>query len=194
MGTSSYKRPYIAAITILSLIYLQEQGINDYAELKEKATAASNRFNDLTDRIKELDAGLTANAELQKQIVIYSKTRKTYVDYRKAGHSKKFKAQHEADIILHQAAKKYFNDLGYGRNNRLPAVAVLRSEYAVMLEEKKQCHRDYRKAKSDLGMYLSGISRAKVHTPLQENWAKKDINQCVRKNGVGLLLFRYLKM
>jgi len=133
-----------------TLIYLQEQGLDDYALLKEKTTEASARFNNLSDRVKELDAGLAANADLQKQIVTYTKTRKTYVEYRKAGYSKKFKALHEADIILHQAAKKFFDDLGYDRDNRLPTVASLRVDYAAMLEEKKQAYREYRQAKSDM--------------------------------------------
>ena len=36
-----------------------------------------------------------------------AKTRAVYVEYRKAGYSKKFRAEHEADILIHQAAKKY---------------------------------------------------------------------------------------
>ena len=45
-------------------------------------------------------------AELQKQIVNYAKTRAVYVEYRKAGYSKKFRTAHEAEILLHQAAQK----------------------------------------------------------------------------------------
>ena len=133
-----------------TLIYLQEQGLDDYNVLKEKSSSASARFNELSDRIKTLDAALAANAELQKHIVTYSKTRKTYVEYRKAGYSKNFKAEHEADIILHQAAKKFFDDLGYGKDKKLPTIASLRAEYAPMLEEKKQAHREYRQAKSEM--------------------------------------------
>ena len=130
-----------------TLIYLQEHGLDDYAALKEKSSAASARFNAISDKIKELDMKLNDNAELQKQIVTYSKTRATYVEYRKAGYSKKFKALHEADIILHQAAKKYFDGLGL---KKLPTVAYLRAEYAETLEEKKKAYREYREAKSEM--------------------------------------------
>jgi hypothetical protein len=51
--------------------------------------AATEKFNGLLDRIKHLDARLAANASLQKHIVTYAKTRQTYVDYRRAGYSKK---------------------------------------------------------------------------------------------------------
>jgi len=133
-----------------TLIYLQENGLDDYAVLNEKASAASARFNDSSDRLKELDAGLSANATLQKHIVNYSKTRKTYVEYRKAGYSKKFRALHEADIILHQASKKAFDELGYGREKKIPTVASLRAEYTPMLDEKKKAYREYQQAKAEM--------------------------------------------
>ena len=143
-----------------TLIYLQEQGLDDYSVLRDKSSAASARFNTLSDRIKELDAALAANAELQKQIVTYSKTRNTYAEYRKAGYSKKFRAEHEADIILHQAAKKFFDDRGYGKGKKLPTIASLRAEYAATLEEKKQLHREYRQAKNESRALLT--ARANV--------------------------------
>jgi len=135
-----------------TLIYLQERGLDDYAVLKEKTAAASARFNELSGKIKQLEAGLSANAELQKQIVTYSKTRQTYIEYRKAGYSKKFKAQHETDILLHQTAKKYFDSLGL---ERLPAIATLRAEYAPMLEEKKQAYTEYRRVKAEMRELLT---------------------------------------
>ena len=97
--------------------------------------------------MKDLDAKLTANAALQKHIVDYSKTRQTYIDYRKAGYSKKFKAEHEADILLHQAAKKAFDELGL---TKIPSVKSLRTEYASLLEEKKKARLEYTQARSDM--------------------------------------------
>ena len=135
-----------------TLIYLQENGLDDYAVLRDKTAAATARFNELSGRIKELEAGLSANAELQKQIVNYSKTRQTYIEYRKAGYSKKFKALHEADIILHQAAKKYFDGLGL---KKLPTVKALREEYAPMLEEKKKAYREYKQAQAEMRELIS---------------------------------------
>jgi hypothetical protein len=133
-----------------TLIYLQENGLDDYAVLKEKAAAATERFNDMSSRLKELDSTLTANAALQKQIATYSKTRQTYVEYRKAGYSKKFKELHEADILLHQAAKQAFDELGYGKDKKLPTVASLRTEYAPLLEEKKKIYSEYRSARDEM--------------------------------------------
>ena len=138
-----------------TLIYLQENGYDDYAVLKKKTAAATSRFNELSDRIKVLESGMEANAELQKQIATYSKTKATYVEYRKAGYSKKFKALHEADILLHQTAKKYFDSLGL---KKLPTIASLRTEYAPMLEEIKNARREYRQAKDEMRELLTAKS------------------------------------
>jgi hypothetical protein len=151
-GYERWAKLYNLKMMAQTLIYLQENGLDDYALLKEKTAAATARFNELSSRIKELEAGLSANAELQKQIVTYSKTRQTYIEYRKAGYSKKFKAQHEADIILHQTAKKYFDSLGL---KKLPTVATLRAEYAPMLEEKKKAYGEYRRTKSEMRELLT---------------------------------------
>ena len=135
-----------------TLIYLQENGLDDYNVLKQKAADASARFNDLSGRIKELEGTLAANAALQKHIVNYSKTRAVYVEYRKAGYSKKFKALHEADILLHQAAKKHFDSLGL---KKLPTVASLRADYAPALEEKKKAYREYQRSKAEMRELLT---------------------------------------
>lgn len=133
-----------------TLIYLQEHGDMDYEELAGKASEATARFNALTTRLKELETALNDNGSLQKHIVNYSKTRATYVEYRKAGYSKRFRETHEADILLHQAAKKAFDKLGFGKDKKLPAVASLRAAYSEQLEEKKKVYREYRQARDEM--------------------------------------------
>lgn len=46
-----------------------------------------------------------------------------------------FRAAHEREILLHQAAKKYFDGLGL---KKLPIVKRLQAGYAVLLAEKKR--------------------------------------------------------
>ena len=130
-----------------AVIYLKEHGDMSHEDLLEKAAAATARFNELSGQIKELELRMTANGELQKQIVNYAKTRAVYVEYRKAGYSKKFRAEHEADILLHQAAKKYFDSIGI---TKLPSVKSLREEYAGLLEQKRKAYAAYKQARSDM--------------------------------------------
>lgn len=133
-----------------TLIYLQEHGLDSYDALRENASAVTARFHDLSDKVKSLEAELRANVDLQKHIVNYSKTRETYVAWRKTGRSNAFRAEHEHDIILHEAAKQAFNDLGYGCDKKLPTVKMLRASYAPVLEEKKKANAEFCAAKAEM--------------------------------------------
>lgn len=50
----------------ITLIYLQERGLDDYETLMEKTAAASKRFNDTSDQLKAIDARLGEISTLQK--------------------------------------------------------------------------------------------------------------------------------
>lgn len=127
--------------------YLKEHGNMSYSDLEQKTSAAVSRFNELSDRIKSMEKQLSDNGELQKQIVNYSKTRTVYMEYRKAGYSKKFRAEHEADILIHQAAKKYFDSL---KVEKLPTVKMLREEYASILQEKRKAYAEYKQVRTEM--------------------------------------------
>ena len=130
-----------------AVIWLKEHGDMDYEGLQARAAETTDRFNGLSSQIKELESRMNANGELQKQIVSYAKTRAVYVEYRKAGCSKKFRAEHEADILIHQTAKKYFDGMGI---TKLPSVKALREEYAGLLEQKRKAYAEYKQARSDM--------------------------------------------
>ena len=91
-------------------------------------------------------------AVLRTHIINYSKTREVYVAYRKAGYSKNFLAEHEADILLHKAAKKAFDELGL---KKIPTVKSLQAEYAQLLEEKKQAYGEFRQARDEMRELLT---------------------------------------
>ena len=91
-------------------------------------------------------------AVLRTHIVNYAKTRETYVAYRKAGYSKKFRQEHEEEILLHQAAKEAFNELNV---KKLPTIKALNTEYAELLAEKKAAYADYRKAREEMKELLT---------------------------------------
>lgn len=130
-----------------AVIYLKEHGNMSYEDLQERTAAVTNRFNALSTQIKDLESQMTANGELQKQIVNYAKTRAVYIEYRKAGYSKKFRSEHEAEILLHQAAKKHFDSLGI---TKLPSVKSLREEYAGLLEQKRKAYAAYKQARAEM--------------------------------------------
>lgn len=71
----------------------------------------------------------------------------TYIAYRKAGYSKKFKQKHESDILVHQTAKKFFDELGL---EKLPTVKSLQKEYSDLLSRKKEIYPEYRKLRTEM--------------------------------------------
>ena len=130
-----------------AVIYLKEHGNMSYEDLQERTTAVTANFNALSAQIKDLESQMSANGELQKQIVNYAKTRAVYIEYRKAGYSKKFRSEHEAEILLHQAAKKHFDSVGI---TKLPSVKSLREEYAGLLEQKRKAYAAYKQARTEM--------------------------------------------
>ena len=132
--------------------YLTEHGLMDYADLSAKADAASARYHELSGKIKAAESRMAEIAVLRTQIINYVKTREVYAAYRKAGYSKKFRAEHESEILLHQAAKKTFDELGL---KKLPTVKSLQTEYAALLAEKKAAYADYRQAREEMRELLT---------------------------------------
>lgn len=63
------------------------------------------------------------------------------------GRAKKFRSAHEADILLHQVAKKYFDELGI---TKLPSVKGLREEYVALLEQKRKAYSAYKQTRDDM--------------------------------------------
>ena len=138
--------------TAQTLAYLNQHQLLDYQVLSEKTAAATGRYHQLGDKIKAAEKRMAEIAVLRTHIVNYAKTREVYVAYRKAGYSKKFRAEHEADILLHQAAKRAFDELNI---KKLPKMKDLQAEYAALLAEKKAAYTDYRKARDEMRELLA---------------------------------------
>ena len=130
-----------------TMIYLEENGLLDRHVLNEKAEAATTRHRELLKQIKDAEQKMTELKIMQQHIINYSKTRDVYVAYRKAGYSKKFLSEHESDIILHKAAKKFFDDQ---QLTKLPSVKSLQAEYAAAMKQKKAAYADYHKVRDEM--------------------------------------------
>jgi len=127
-----------------TLIFLQENGIDSYDDLKKKASSASGGFAVLNKKIRDVETRMNEITELQKFIGQYGKTREIYAAYKKSGWSQKYYDAHSADIILHRAAKNYFDKLGL---KKLPSINQLKQEWATLAAEKKSLYVGYKEAK-----------------------------------------------
>ena len=86
-------------------------------------------------------------------------------------YSKKFREEHEEEILLHQAAKNAFDEMGV---KKLPKVKELQTEYAKLLEEKKKTYAEYRRSREEMRELLT--AKANVDRVL-----KMEVEQDVEK-------------
>jgi len=127
-------------------LYMDEHGL-DYDQLSSRKEELSAKERELSARIDTAQKRLAEINVLKTHIVNYSKTKDIYVGYKKSGYSKKYLAEHEADIIIHKAAKKAFDELGV---KKLPTVKSLQVEFAELLTEKKEAYADLKKLRDEL--------------------------------------------
>jgi predicted nucleic acid-binding Zn-ribbon protein len=127
----------------------------EYAELEEKAAAATARLNELSAQIKAAEKRMTEIGNLKTHIINYSKTRDIYTAYRKAGYSKKFYEENASDILLHKAAKSAFDALP---GKKVPTIKVLQAEYTTLLAEKKRAYSGYSAARKEMQELLTSKS------------------------------------
>ena len=130
-----------------TLLFLQEQKISSADELRERATAATERYHAMGDSIKAAETRLAEIAVLKTHIINYAKTRPVYDAYRKSGYSKKFLEAHREEITLHKAAKAAIDEAGL---QKLPKVKELDAEFSELLTKKKAAYPDYRKARNEM--------------------------------------------
>lgn len=123
-----------------------------YAELAERSQEVTDQYHQLAGKIKKTEARMTEVAVLRTHILNYIKTRETYVEYRKAGYSKKFLAEHEGEVATHREAKKYFDQLGLAK---LPSVKSLQEEYGKLLAQKKSDYREYQQVRGEMKELLT---------------------------------------
>lgn len=87
---------------------------------------------------------------ITKNITTYQKTKPAYDAYRKAKDRGSYRATHERDIILHEAAVKAIKGAGI---SKLPDIAALQTEYAKLQERKEALYADYGKLKKQIKEY-----------------------------------------
>ena len=129
-----------------AVAYLQEHGLTSYADLEALNDELTHKSNTLRKEVRLLDDAIQENAITQKQIQKYAQTRKVYDGYIRAGYSKKYLEEHEKDILIHKAAKKYFDDKGM---DIIPKTKDLKAEHIALVKKRTAINSQYRKAKAE---------------------------------------------
>lgn len=127
-----------------ALQFLQENNLTDYTELEASTEAAVDRFHKLAGELRETEAALSKTSELMGAVVDYAKTRPVFDGYKAARYSKKYLAQHEAELATYRAAKAAINDLLNGA--KLPKMDELKKSRQELAGKKKALYVEYREA------------------------------------------------
>ena len=130
--------------------FLTEHKIEQYAELTAKIAEVTAASEQAADSLKEVEKRLTDMTLLIKNITTYQKTKPAYAAYRKAKDKEKYRAAHESDIILYEAAAKAIKAAVI---TKLPSLAALQAEYAALQEQKEALYADYGKLKKQVKEY-----------------------------------------
>ena len=135
-----------------TLNYLSENNLMNIEDLTAKTDAATARVHELQVTIRETEKRMAELHTLKGHIINYVKTREVYAAYRMAGYSKKFVAEHEQEIRLHQVAKEAFSALG---KQKIPKVKEIQGEYDTLREKKKQAYAAYHQAQDEMRQLLT---------------------------------------
>ena len=131
-----------------ALQFIQENQISEYDQLTTETEAASARFHALTEQLRQTEADLAYTSELMGAVVQYAKTRPVFNEYKATKYSKRFLAQHEAELADYRAAKATLNDLLDGA--KLPKMAQLKEKRRKLAAEKKALYAKYRAAQQEM--------------------------------------------
>lgn len=135
-----------------TVILLKEKGLGNYNDLVAYTEKLSARFSELSDSIKVAEKRMVEVQALQQHIKNYYDTKQVYVEYRKAGYSKKFFEEHRQEITLHKAAKQAFDQMEL---KKLPSRQSLYDEYHRLAIQKKKDYAEYRQVKKEMQEYLT---------------------------------------
>ena len=131
-----------------ALQFMQEQNITEYDQLSAKAEDAVSRFHALTEQLRRTEADLSATSELMGAVVRYAKTRPVFDGYKTAKYSRKYLAEHEAELADYRAAKATMGELLGGE--KLPKMAELKEKRRQLAARKKALYADYRTAQEQM--------------------------------------------
>ena len=153
--------------------FLTENKIEQYTDLIARIYEITAASEQAADALKGVERRLADMAVLIKNITTYQKTKPVYEAYKKAKNKEQFRASHESDLILYEAAAKALRAANVG--GKLPSVAALQAEYAKLTEQKEALYADYGKLKKQVKEYDTMKRNIDSFLKIDRGQAKKKI-------------------
>ena len=144
---------YKAKLTILkeaarTLNYLTENNLLQYADLEKKVEDVHSSYDRTGKELKVVEARLREVQPLIKNISNYQRLNPVYDAFQKAKDKPSFKAKHEAELVIFEAARSTL--LAMQGDEKLPSLKTLQAEQQRLLDEQQRLYDERAKLKKEV--------------------------------------------
>ena len=144
---------YKAKLTILkeaarTLNYLTENNLLQYSDLEKKVEDVHSSYDRTGKELKGVEARLREVQPLIKNISNYQRLKPVYDAFQKAKDKPGFKAKHEAEIVIFEAARSTL--LAMQGDEKLPSLKTLQAEQQRLLDEQRRLYDERAKLKKEV--------------------------------------------
>ena len=142
-----------AKLTILkeaarTLNYLTENNLLQYADLEKKVEDVHSSYDRTGKELKGVEARLREVQPLIKNISNYQRLKPVYDAFQKAKDKPGFKAKHEAELVIFEAARSTL--LAMHGDEKLPSLKTLQAQQQRLLEEQQRLYDERAKLKKEV--------------------------------------------
>ena len=144
-----------AKLTILkeaarTLNYLTDNNLLQYADLEKKVEDVHSSYDRTGKELKVVEARLREVQPLIKNISNYQRLKPVYDAFQKAKDKPSFKAKHEAELVIFEAARSTL--LAMQGDEKLPSLKTLQAEQQRLLEEQQRLYDERARLKKEARM------------------------------------------
>lgn len=144
---------YKAKLTILkeaarTLNYLTENNLLQYADLERKVEDVHSSYDRTGKELKGVEARLREVQPLIKNISNYQRLKPVYDAFQKAKDKPGFKAKHEAELVIFEAARSTL--LAMQGDEKRPSLKTLQAEQAQLFEEQERLYAERNRLKKEV--------------------------------------------
>ena len=142
-----------AKLTILkeaarTLNYLTDNNLLQYTDLEKKVEDVYSSYDRTGKELKVVEARLREVQPLIKNISNYQRLKPVYDAFQKAKDKPSFKAKHEAELVIFEAARSTL--LAMQGDEKLPSLKTLQAEQQRLLEEQQRLYDERAKLKKEV--------------------------------------------
>ena len=130
--------------------YLTENNLLQYADLEKKVEDVHSSYDRTGKELKDVEARLREVQPLIKNISNYQHLKPVYDAFQKAKDKPSFKAKHEAELVIFEAARSTL--LAMQGDEKLPSLKTLQAEQQRLLEEQQRLYDERARLKKEARM------------------------------------------